>query len=594
MDIRGYLEKNKLIIDGAMGTYYAGLENNTEIISEWANLKGAEKIKKIHLEYMVAGARMIRTNSFAASRSILSIDKDKQKEILCKAYGIAVEAVKEFGQEVFVAADIGPIPENAFTLEEEILEEYKYMCDVFIEEKTEILLFETFSDLKYIRPLVKYIKEKNKGIFVITNFCLNKNGYTKSGISASRLLEEVGIIQEIDGCGFNCGIGSGHLSGILKNLEFPEGKYSIAVPNAGYPENLQNRMVFMDNARYFAENMKSVAQLGVDMIGGCCGTTPEYIKLLAEKIDIKNIEKRAMKAPKKEEKDKVELRENKFYSLFCQKIKVIAVELDPPFDASYDKIMQAAHELKQAGTDIITFADSPMGRSRADSILMSVKIAREVEIPVMPHVCCRDKNLIAMRSGLLGAYINGIRNLLIVTGDPVPNESRSSTTGVFDYNSIQLMDFVKEMNQEHFSEEPIYYGGALNYGRGNIDKVIERMKKKIAGGAKYFLTQPIYAEEDIERIAYIKKHVDTKLMCGIMPLVSYRNAQFIKNEITGIYVPDSIIERYSPDMTKEEAEKTGGEIASELVEKLNPYSDGYYFMLPFNRTSLMEKIKMGG
>jgi len=273
--------------------------------------------------------------------------------------------------------------------------------------------------------------------------------------------------------------------------------------------------------------------------------------------------------------------------------KVIAVELDPPYDANIDQVMECAHILKANGADLITFADSPMGRSRVDSILMSIKIAKETGLNVMPHVCCRDRNMISMRSVLLGTYIHGVRNLLIVTGDPVPGESRVSTTGVFDYNSIQLMDYIKEMNMEHFAKEPIFYGGALNHARGPLEKVVERMKRKIDAGAKYFLTQPIYSIEDVERIRAIKQLVDTKILCGIMPLVSYRNACFIKNEISGIHVPEEIVDRYGPDMSREEAENVGATIAREMMELLDPIADGYYFMLPFNRVSLMDKI-LGG
>lgn len=200
--------------------------------------------------------------------------------------------------------------------------------------------------------------------------------------------------------------------------------------------------------------------------------------------------------------------------------------------------------------------------------------------------------MIAMRSTLLGAYINGMRNLLVVTGDPVPSDSRTTISSVFDYNSIRLMSFIKEMNEEHFKEDPIYYGGALNYARGNIDKVIERMEKKIEAGCSYFLTQPAYSDEDIERLRYIKSKVDTKLLCGIMPFVSYRNANFVKNEFSGIYVPDEILNRYHMEMTKEEAENVGAQIANELVEKMSDFADGFYFMLPFNRVSLMEKIQV--
>jgi homocysteine S-methyltransferase len=201
--------------------------------------------------------------------------------------------------------------------------------------------------------------------------------------------------------------------------------------------------------------------------------------------------------------------------------------------------------------------------------------------------------MISMRSSLLGAYIHGLRNLLLVTGDPVPGESRVSTTAVFDYNSVQLMEYVKEMNEEHFPEEPICFGGALNQGRGRIEKVAERMRRKIEAGAKFFLTQPIYSREDVERIRAIKELVDTKILCGVMPLVSYRNACFIKNEMGQINVPEEIISRYRPDMSREEAEEAGAEIAREVIAMLEPVADGYYLMLPFNRVSLMDKIFRG-
>jgi len=363
-------------------------------------------------------------------------------------------------------------------------------------------------------------------------------------------------------------------------------------------------MVFMDNEGYFTENMKRIASLGVDILGGCCGTTPNYIKNIAQQINTKDLNRgyRIHFSNQMANISKIDIttstasnkviRKNDFYELFKTGKKVVAVELDPPFDAKDEKILDCARKLKNNRVDVITLADSPMGRSRVDSLLMSVKIAKETGLEVMPHVCCRDKNMIAMRSGILGAYVNGIRNILIVTGDPIPSENRQSTTGVFDYNSIQLMEYVKEMNGEHFSEEPIYYGGALNYGRGDIHKIIERMQRKIHAGAKYFLTQPIFTDEDIGRIQYIKEHVETKILCGIMPLVSYRNANFIKNEITGIHVPDEVVERYRPDMSKEEAEWVGAEIASELIAKLSSFADGYYFMLPFNRVSLMDKIRI--
>ncbi len=595
MLLREYLHHHRLIPDGSMGTYYSAIVNEPGAVSEYANLTDPNRIKSIHRDYIAAGAGMLRTNTFAANRAVLGVDFKEQRELIKAACFIAKEAVRESSKEeerhpIWILGDIGPIPENGETKEEEVIDEYKRMCDVFLEEGLDGIHFETFPSTHYINQLVSYIKDKNKDFFILVSFSVNKNGYTEAGISAARILSQVSQIEEIDACGLNCGIGSGHMYQILKKVVFPVNKFIYAAPNAGYPEQMQNRMVFMDNAAYFAGNMKRIAELGIDIIGGCCGTTPEYIADLTKTIDI-NVEAFPYRQKKSEISDKfIPIKENDFYAQLEKGKKVIAVELDPPYDADIDKVMECAHLLKSSGADIITLADSPMGRSRVDSVLMSIKIASEVGLNVMPHICCRDRNMISMRSTMLGAYIHGIRNLLLVTGDPVPGDSRLKTTGVFDYNSIRLMEYVKEMNEEHFTSEPIYYGGALNYGRGNIDKVIERIKRKIDAGAKYFLTQPIYSNEDVDRIRSIKEKVDTKILCGIMPLVSYRNACFIKNEITGINVPDEIVNKYHPDMSKEEAEQVAAEISRNIMELLDPIADGYYFMLPFNRVSLMDKI----
>lgn len=592
MSIREYLKEHRMITDGAMGTYYTKMYGNENAVCEFANLEAPDKVEAIHREYIEAGARLLRTNTFAANTELLKVNADEQENILRAACKIARRAVEvaNLSDNVFIAGDIGPIPMNPEVTPEEVLEQYKRMCDIFIEEKMSAILFETFSDLSMIRNVVSYIKAKSD-MFVITDFCVNQNGYSSMGIKANRLIEQASEIPEIDAVGFNCGIGSGHMCQLLRKINFPKDKYIVCMPNAGYPEQFQNRMVFMDNANYFVENMLEIDDLGIDIIGGCCGTTPEYIEKLARNIS----DKPMLKAASIEVSDSKEKETctQEVISDFSKKLilgqKVVAVELDPPFDAQYDKIIECAQYLKDRNVDIITMADSPGGRSRADSVLMSIKLAKEVGTAVMPHICCRDRNMISMRSTILGAYINDIRNFLVVTGDPVPSVSRASTTSVFDYNSIQLMNFVKEMNQEHFQTEPICYGGALNYV-GRVDKVVERMKKKIDAGASYFLTQPIYAKEDIERIYEIKKSVDTKILCGIMPFTSYRNANFIKNEMAGIRVPDEVVARYSPNMSKEEAEIVGAKLASDIIEELHTFADGYYFMLPFNRVSFMDKI----
>lgn len=615
------LQEGTIIMDGAMGTYYAKKNGDSNEMAEWANKNNEDLVVTIHKEYMAAGASIIRTNTFAINSVVMEIDEKEQRELIKRGYQLAKQAVKEFEQEnntlVYIAADIGPIPIHGESTGEEVVEEYKRICETFVAEGADIFLFETFPRVDILREVVSYIKAAKPDALIITNFCVNKNGYTMAGIHGNKLLKEIWEIEEIDVCGFNCGIGSGHMYQFLQSVEFPSNKKIAVLPNAGYPEQMYSRMIFNNNIKYFAENMRKIGQLGVSIIGGCCGTTPEYIKALAQIANNDQVRKeqviviasdnhsvsnnnddkhkenktKTMSGYDKELHNRIK-KQNTFLKRLESGKKVIAIELDPPYDNNDEKLMNSVNALKNTSADIITIADSPMGRSRADSLLMSLKIAAKYDVPVMPHVCCRDKNMIAMRSTLLGAYMNGIRNLLVVTGDPVPSEQRLSTTSVFDYNSIHLMEFIKQMNEEHFADDPIQYGGALNPGLGRVDKIVERMRHKIEAGAKYFLTQPIYDEETIEKIHYIKENVDTKILCGIMPFVSYTNANFIKNEFSGIRVPDEIVLRYSKDMSKEEAENVGASLGKELVKKLEPYADGYYFMLPFNRVSMFEKMNL--
>ncbi len=591
MQFREYIQKHRVLVDGAMGTYYGSKYEGK--MAEKGNVKAPQRVLDIHLAYIKAGANLIFTNTFSANEWSLGQDCQAVDENVKQAIKIAKEAIAQSGKtDVFLAGDIGKIQENTDRSQAEIMERYQKNIDYFLEEELPVIVFETFDSLAQVCPLVSYIREKNSQVFIIVSLCANKNGYTMAGASVRRLLEELADWELVDACGLNCGIGAGHMYQLVEEYaDIFQKKYGIVMPNAGYPELLHNRMVFMDNGKYFSETMAKIAKCNVALLGGCCGTTPAYIKGVADQVNLEpvTLQRQATPSAKKEE-TAVLAKKNAFYEKLKAGKKVVAVELDPPFDANYEKLIECALHLQHCQVDMITMADSPMGRSRADSIMMSIKIANETGMSMMPHICCRDKNVIAMRASILGGYINKIRNALIVTGDPVPSASRDQTTAVFDYHSIRLMQFVKEMNAEHFAEDPIVYGGALNYGRGKIENVAKRMQDKIDAGCSYFLTQPIYSDEDIARIRQLKEMVDTKILCGIMPLVSYRNANFIKNEMTGIHVPDEIVNRYYPDMSKEEAEVVGAQIASEIIEKLSDFADGYYFMLPFNRVSLMDKI----
>lgn len=627
MDIREYLSAHRLVTDGAMGTYYAELKQRESLVSEWANVREPEMIAGIHRAYLEAGAALLRTNTFAAGRQALGITGDEQEKIVRAACRIAKTEIAAYtartGRACFLAGDIGPLKEFSENGEtEDVAQEYRTLVDLFLDEGVDALWFETFPDMNGIEDAAAYAKSKCPGIFCTAAFSVNKNGYSGGGIRANRLIAQAAQVPVLDAVGLNCGVGSGHMLHIMESIRVPENKYFCVLPNAGYPEQLQSRMVFMRNAHYFKENMEKIAAHGAAVIGACCGSSPEYIKELTELAKgLAPVSLKAAETAGKPERGRDTRKEdgqleggkyagrttdsvrrdaenisieictgnNHLMELFSHK-KVIAVELDPPYDADDSKIVAAALRLKELGADVLTIADSPQGRSRMDSVLTAVKLQNITGMPVMPHVCCRDKNMIAMRSILLGAYANEIRNVLLVTGDPVPGELRSSATGVFDYNSMKLMSFVREMNREHFRDEPLVYGGAVNQGRARFEKELERVCKKIDAGASYFLTQPVYGDEDISRLRQLKETTGTRLFAGIMPLVSYRNANFVKNELVGINVPGEVVAQYRPDMSREEGEQTGVRLALSMMEKMDAFVDGYYFMLPFNRVSLMEKI----
>ena len=366
----------------------------------------------------------------------------------------------------------------------------------------------------------------------------------------------------------------------------------IALPNAGYPRRTSSRIRYSNSSAYFAAKVEEMAaQCELDIVGGCCGTTPEFIRQLSEGLDMTPCPPRTVaETPRAEQV--VPQRKGFLYDEQgnLKKKKLIAVELAPPMGADDEKVLEAARLLQKSDVDVLTFPDSPSGRTRIDSVLMAEKVRRETGMEVMPHICCRDKNAIAMRSLFLGAYINDITNMLIITGDPVPSLVRQTIKAVFNFDSVGLMKIAQEMNTENFPARPLSYGGAISQGRKNLDVEIMRVKKKMEAGAEFFLTQPVFSKEDAERVRRIKQETGTRILCGIMPFVNKRNALFMKNEMAGIIVPDEVIARYPENGTKQEGEAVGVEIAREIMEFTADFADGYYFSFPFNRVYLLEQI----
>lgn len=591
--IRERIQQKKLLFDGAFGTYYGG-KYDTKQLPELANLEAPERVKEIHTEYLEAGAQILRTNTFAANSFCMDMSKEQIEETLRSGVRLAREAVAAWRErtgetkEVYIAGDIGQIPCDALAQKDTLCREYEDICRIFLEEGVDFFVFETFSEMEEILPAIKMIGEQ---AFITVQFSVNQFGYSNAGLSARKLLQRAGTIKEIDAVGFNCGVGPSHMYRILQTLYKPADKFLTALPNAGYPQMVTGRMIFTgDNREYFVDRMQQMIALGVDMAGGCCGTTPEYIADLAGKLDFTQYPQAKTNA--EPEKKQAGTEDHSFYHKKEAEggKKLIAVELAPPMGIDDEKLMDAAHLLQRSGVDVLTFPDSPSGRTRADSILMAEKVARETGMCVMPHICCRDKNAIAMRSQLLGAYINGIHNFLVITGDPIPSLVRTTVKSVFNFDSVGLMQILADMNEEQFAQAPVSYGGAINQGRRNLEVEIGRVKKKMTAGATFFLTQPISTKESADRVRRIKEETGARILCGIMPFVSLKNATFMKNEMAGIDVTDEVLARYRADMTREEGEQAGVQLAKEVIAMTEDFADGYYFSFPFNRVTMLEKI----
>ncbi len=567
-------DKDYFLFDGAFGTYYSLLYGNDEPC-ELANLDKTERVVDIHRRYINAGAAAIKTNTFAANSVSLSCDSKMVGKVIEAGYKNAVDAANGMA-EVF--ADIGPVP----AAEDEAFEEYIEISDKFISLGAKNFLLETMSGI-FVLEIVSHIKKHVPDSFVIVSFAVGQDGYTIDGESAADIFKAASESQA-DAFGFNCICGPAHLLGILKRLPKTEKMISI-MPNSGYPSVSDGKAVYSDNPKYFAQKLAQIHAAGAKILGGCCGTTPEHIR-----ETVKLLERHEFSIPVIRTNPVVmtSAPENAFKEKLMSGEKVVAVELDPPLDADFSHIAEAAPYLKDAGADAITLADSPLARPRADSVIISAKVQREVGIQTIPHLTCRDHNTIGLKSILLGGSIEGIRNILIVTGDPVPAIERSEVKGVFSANSYSLIKYVNSLNDDVFKGKEFFVGAALNVNVQNFKSELARAAKKEENGAEFFLTQPVYSDEAVENIRIAKENLGGKILAGIMPIASYKNALFLNNEVSGIHIPDEIIKRMENKSPEEVREISLG-FSLELIEKLS-FADGYYLITPLKKYQLVGEL----
>jgi len=572
------LGKDPFIFDGAFGTYYSQISGRNRFC-EYANLNEPHTVIKIHRQYINAGARAIKTNTFGAN-STLTEDLNELSSIITRGYALAVEAAQN---QALVFADIGYID----SVKENIAEEYVKIAQTFLNCGAQYFLFETLAEYEVIKPAIEHIKERLPEAFILVSFAVLQDGFTKKGYYYKDLINEAIKNPEVDAVGLNCICGPSHLYQLIKELDLKGITFS-AMPNAGYPATINGRTVYEDNARYFSLKLADIFSLGVKILGGCCGTTPEHIKAAVDKVA--RTHKNSLNLDPEDSKDRpVFSHFNSFKNKLLSGRKIIAVEINPPLDNNCDYLLSAARKAADCGADIITLADSPLARARADSIMMAAKIKRELNIDVLPHLCCRDRNHIAIKAALLGASIEGLDNILIITGDPITQTDRRGSKGVFSYNSFNLISYIQNLNKEVFTQAPFFIGAALNVNAAQFEHELKRAQRKIENGAGFLLSQPIFSDQAVRNLSLAKNRLNCRILAGILPVASYKNALFLNNEVSGIHIPEEVLNEFK-DKAPSEAAEISIRYSLSIIDKIWPCCDGFYFSTPLQRIDLVCRL----
>ncbi|UWN74054.1 homocysteine S-methyltransferase family protein [Anaerotruncus colihominis] len=512
------------LFDGAFGTYYFS-KTGDEAPCELANLTAPQTVLDIHREYAASGCAALKTNTFAANPVSIP-DSVRLNEVIAAGWSLAQRAAQENGARVF--ADIGGI--CADTAEADYLTVVRH----FLELGAQNFLFETLACYQDVQRAVGLIRQSVPDATVIVSFAVSQDGYSRRGLYCRALFDQAESDPQVDAVGLNCSCGPSHMRSLLRALG-QRVKPVAAMPNAGYPSSLNGRVFFEDNAGYFAQQLSALYMDGADILGGCCGTTPQHIRCAAAAL-------------------------------------------------------AAASELRACGVDLITVTDSPLSRTRADSLMTAAKIRREAGIEVMPHISCRDKNHIALRAGLLGAAFEGIGRVLIVTGDPPMQAGTRGSDGVYHLSSYDLIAWIHSMNSEVFADAPFLIGGALNVNAANFDAELARAKKKLSLGASMLFTQPIFSDKAVDHFLRARQELkDCRLFAGILPVAGYKNALFLINEVSGIEIPDNVV-RSLEGKTPDEAAAISVAYSAGIMRRVYDAADGFYIMTPLKKVNIVRGL----
>ena len=583
IDVRAHLARKPLLFDGGMGTYYKA-KPGTEC--EQGNLLDPAGVRKVHREYLAAGAEAIKTNTFGLPRMAAARQPDWQA--LARAgWKLAAEAAVETGAAVF--ADLGPAPDTEAAPAGSI---YTAVARCFVEQGAKNFLFETLSSDAGVLEAVQAVKAQVPDAFVLVSFAVLPDGYTREGMYSKDLVRRMTESGIVDAVGFNCVSAPGAMRTLVQQLGSTALPLSV-MPNAGYPVVTRTQVKYQGKPEYFAKELARIAAEGVRILGGCCGTTPAHIAALRAALDsLPAVEKAAPAVQVSTPEAPTVEKDDAFLRKLNAGKKVIAIELDSPKDADLNNYLAGAKRLQAAGADLLTIADCPIARARMDSSLVACRVHRELGMCALPHMTCRDRNLNATKALLLGLYAEGVREVLAITGDPIPTAERDEVKNVYQFNSRKLAQYIVSLAGEgREMPSPMTVFGALNLNARNFEVELRRAGEKLENGMSGFLTQPVLSEQAVENLRRTRETLGerAKILAGIMPVVSQRNAIFMENEVNGIHVAEDIMEAFA-GLDREQGEALGLEISLKMAREALPYADGFYLMTPFNRVALMERL----
>jgi homocysteine S-methyltransferase len=602
-DFREILESDNIyVFDGAVGTrlYDKGIYINRSY--DELNLVSPDLVREVHQEYVKAGADIIETNSFSATRHKLQPYglEGKLREINIAAARIAREAA---GENVFVAGAVGPlglrIEPFGPTSFDEARDMFKEQIEALLEGGVDLFILETFSELSAIEQAIRAVRELCD-LPIVAQMTIQMDGKTTFGTTPETLTKALDALGA-DVIGLNCGMGPTHVLSALEKMRAVTEKKLSAQPNAGLPRDVQGRQFYMGSPEYMATFAKHFVQAGAKFVGGCCGTTPTHIKLIADSI--RSINPRRARASVRIEPAQVsdmtappdvQVVPAEDRSKWGRKVArgefVTSVEVLPPKGCDAQKTLDSIALLKDKGVDAVNIPDGPRAQTRMSAQATAVLVEQQIGIEAVLHYCCRDRNLLGMMSDLLGAAALGLHNLLIITGDPPKMGPYPDATAVFDIDAIGLTNMVNKLNHGlDLGNNPIgkptafSIGVGVNPGAVNLEEEIRRFEWKVEAGAEYAITQPVFDTEQLRVFLDRISHVKIPIIAGIWPLVSYRNAEFLHNEVPGVNVTPEILERmrFASDKGKEDAREEGIVIARESLLEVRDIIAGVQVSAPF-------------